>query len=1734
MFFFEALAKSFTLFALLAILIVSVQCSGKVLRDGVINTNKLSITTARCSSTHITFISNGSLYSLRQGKLITGTFRGTCGTFYRKITSVRSVCKSTIVQTVNVPYASIYRDKYAYEECNSISYNINNSCANAATKKTNILNQLTQLSRRATNAKCTSAQQLINSKRTAINNSYSSMSSLCSHYKRVMNAKLRTSSPACSLATLNARYNALTNTCNLQTITSKITAKEKEIKEMQTMKTQTRTCLSTIKQKFNSIDTKLKTLKAKDASSYNYYHSQRSAYANSYMNLKKSSPSTYLSIKRDKDNAFSIKSKVSQLLSNITAKLQAIRVAEEKAKIKQLNTEITKTMTIIKNNLNTINSNVNTIKSKHGSDYLSISNARKRYADSYSKLAKVHPATLAQYNSKKSSVTTLNKNVLTLLTKSGQSVLAANANAGAVTLLINGYKEEMKKAFASTDASFAAIKKGLPSVKAKAKSVYADLNKRYTNLQSTYASLKKEKMISVNEYKNVKTKVNTLSKNAESLAKSVGSATSLISTSTTEKNARLAEVKKMESTITTELKRLKPLSVTMYNTFLKQLNTIKSTRLALAKSKPTSISGFESDKTKSSSLRTKATNLVKSVQQSITTITKKKTEVNSALTLANSKVLSINKKLSSFKKKTATSYKNLQKRLTTLKGTLNKLKKENPKTTSEWQSLKNRVASLTKDLNSFATQVSNAFEKDYINTSACITAPRVKVVNDPNKVSYTTKLISFDPTGSYTVYVFDKHKSSIKHLCCTGTDRIKIFWNGAEDSTIVKHSAGTLYLTGGPEWGCKGKAIYRKFVKLIENNAGYSVIQTASASESQMFHTKTGDEKQREYYSSIEPVYKKIENLFSSIKDVMSDIKSKKKSIDSVGSSSDKKSAQSVYDKAEKVYTSADTTKASAKSIKNSITYKASDVTKIEANRKTLNSYLTTIRDYKTKIYKISNGVAISSKNFYTQAKTLFNDIMKFTSDKAYIEAMNTYPESAMYATAKSFKQTIDGYVEKAKKTYNKDQTTNAIAQASYDTLTKIKKDGKAAIASYSKKSNTSKTDVSKAKELLKEVKTILDSCKKKLKPYSSKSFLFAKIGNDLMPEHVKTYDKLNKEYSDFFTDLDKNTKTKISKSIPALKTKCTKFEKDVDVSVKIAKNYQTYLDKTRSNINSARTFNSELMRKDKQKGEAVAKKIEEAEQKKDAAVKLYNKAKLLSAEKEIIQAKSLSEAALKASKQKIDTSKYVTATTTTSKERSELIYTEISKLYNDAKPILNELKEFDSSKYKSHDKKLEKYFANAGKCKKDASNPKTNSAATKAIKCMQTAKSNVSKEKTAISKSLSSAKSKRQIAPVNGILTIPQAKVKTISCSSNSISITFKEAVYIKLSKGMTIKGSSGCYDSATKKKGPYSRVVEEVKTLSSTDLKVTTKIVSVPTPVNKDQSGFSFSKEPTGVFKKGMILTAVLQVTNKSYLGKQATVKVVSATNGAAVSQFKKYVVLSKTTAISLKISSSTTVNSGFLTVSFGNKVLATTKKTFSLNPSFKFLTPNKKNERYHFDEYLKVSYQNSAITSQNEKCLLSFLKYPGSQVVHKADTYGFSASYFIKNLPSKVKTGTYTLSLNCNNEVITSVPIYIDRSTKFTKIEFTSPKPGETFKKGDTIPITWTFKNDYKVEKFSLYLSSEDSTLRTRFVNYFKGPIASNVKISAKNTTGKLAARLHPTSTFLLPAGRMVKRQNRSYLL
>ena len=135
MFFFEALAKSFTLFALLAILIVSVQCSGKVLRDGVINTNKLSITTARCSSTHITFISNGSLYSLRQGKLITGTFRGTCGTFYRKITSVRSVSKSTIVQTVNVPYASIYRDKYAYEECNSISYNINNSARTLPPKK---------------------------------------------------------------------------------------------------------------------------------------------------------------------------------------------------------------------------------------------------------------------------------------------------------------------------------------------------------------------------------------------------------------------------------------------------------------------------------------------------------------------------------------------------------------------------------------------------------------------------------------------------------------------------------------------------------------------------------------------------------------------------------------------------------------------------------------------------------------------------------------------------------------------------------------------------------------------------------------------------------------------------------------------------------------------------------------------------------------------------------------------------------------------------------------------------------------------------------------------------------------------------------------------------------------------------------------------------------------------------------------------------------------------------------------------------------------------------------------------------------------------------------------------------------------------------------------------------------------------------------------------------------------
>ena len=988
-------------------------------------------------------------------------------------------------------------------------------------------------------------------------------------------------------------------------------------------------------------------------------------------------------------------------------------------------------------------------------------------------------------------------------------------------------------------------------------------------------------------------------------------------------------------------------------------------------------------------------------------------------------------------------------------------------------------------------------------SDSCTKSPKITQGKDSIHVSYTKKVLNIDPNGTYQTYVLDKNADNIKYICCTENKKMNITWKGSPDKTIVNYSGfPTLYITGAPGWGCGSGAIYRKLEKVLAADATYTTIETSVVSADKMFREESMLESCTGLQQEISKAYKNITQTQKNAKKTLKSIKSAKKEIEKVGSKSEQENANTIYKSADEEYEKLKKAVDEAVAIrtKQCEMLKKQDVTDAENKQTKVTNYANTIDKYSQKITKSQSSITITPSNFKKIAQDTYNAIIKFTSNWSYTKATMTLKGVVTYGYAKNLTDTIQDITRTANQEYSKKHSTNAEAKKSYDKLVELKKKGDKALKEYKEGTAKVKNDKGDAKTILKNIEDVMKDCKAQLKPYNPKTFGFLSTKKDTTPKLVKEYQSLEKEYNKAKKKINDNVTEKLEKTFPNLLKKWKTFQSKLKTELKVGTTYTSDLKTTKENIRTAQVAKNNLQLQDKELAAAAAKKIETAEKTQKEAEKQFDGGDLTTASKKIAEAKKQSEDALKAAQQKINTADYTSATTSNAQQRSELIYKDVSTALTKAREPLKTLKDYDKDKWSTHDKKLKSIDSDATKCKKDARRPKTDAAATKAIECIQTAKKNVEAEQKEIEKDLDAARKKIQIKATNNVITIPESKVSKVKCSGNTVTVSFKEKVYIDLKEGVTVKGSSGCYDSSTKQKGPYSLVVAKVSKNEPKKIVFESKTGVVPSASTENTKGITFTKEPSKSISKGEFIAAKLSVSNEAYIGKKAVIQVISGTNESPVSGFKTTVTLAKSTSISIEVTQKTVVNSALLRATVSGKTIATTKDTFSVNPTIKIISPNKENQKYLQKDNIVVQYSASVGFFKKVECSFSFFSLANKTAVHTVKSSSTTYQTQVKNLPAKVVTGRYKIALDCNNAVVSSVPFFINRDDNaITRLNFTSPRDGEMFSKGDTIKVKWTTRNAHKDETFDLYISSEDNSLGDYVLNFFKGPIKAGVKMT-----------------------------------
>ena len=974
--------------------------------------------------------------------------------------------------------------------------------------------------------------------------------------------------------------------------------------------------------------------------------------------------------------------------------------------------------------------------------------------------------------------------------------------------------------------------------------------------------------------------------------------------------------------------------------------------------------------------------------------------------------------------------------------------------------------------------------------------------SDDFHLSYTKRVPNYNSGLGFQIYLFDKNKKNINYICCNGNE-MEISWKDREDKTISDYSDNTvLYLTGGPGWGCGKAAFYKKVESVKKANTSETVITTSEAKETDMLRDETLTEACLPLQNSIGTIYSDAYNSGSEGGKAKKAIKKTKEEIEKVGTADNKKNATDIYNDAVKLY---DKISDSINVILN-IKMKQcelltqADVDNSRKEKDNIQKWAKELGDYQTKIKDLQDNVVVTPTNFRKMAQSTFNAIMSFWSSFSYAKAYFTLDTVVTGEEAAKLTKTIQEIIDKAKKEYNKKHATNEEAKKSYDNLIKLRKDGEKAISDYKEGTAKVKDDKKGAEKLLKQIEEVKQICKSKLRPYNPKAFNTRSQKNNCTPKLIEKYNALDERYSTAKKNINKGVSEKLENEFPALLKDWQDFLTSLDVELKVANDYVSDLKTTKENIQNARIARNYLTAKDKELADKATELIETAEKTQNSAVAKFDSGDLASASTMIAKAKTESEKALEAANQKIDTKNYTSATTTNAKQRAERIYDEVSVALSNAKKPLKSLKEYSKEKWSVRDKKLKEIDNNAIQCKKDAKKPKTDDDATKAIQCLQKAKTDIEAEQKEIEKELKATKESIQIKAVNNVISMPDNKVSKVSCSGNTVTISFQEKVFIDLKEGIIIKGNFGCYDSNTKQKGAYTRTVGKIITNEPKKITFESKTNGVPqTSSEKDLKGFSFSTTEIKSVKKGESISTKLNVSEKSYIGKKAEIQVISATNNSPVSEYKKTVTIAKSTSISIPIDSNTPVNSAFLRAVVDGKTVATTKGTFSINPTIKIILPDKQNETYYQRNTIRVKYDADVGTFNAVSCSFSFVSTKSKKPVHTIKSSYREHNVLVKQLPDNVISGEYQISLDCNNVVVMSVPFNIVRDDNaIARIVFTYPPAGEVFKKGDEIDIQWNANDTQIDETFDLSISSEDKSVLDYITSIGAGKIKSGIRM------------------------------------
>lgn len=552
---------------------------------------------------------------------------------------------------------------------------------------------------------------------------------------------------------------------------------------------------------------------------------------------------------------------------------------------------------------------------------------------------------------------------------------------------------------------------------------------------------------------------------------------------------------------------------------------------------------------------------------------------------------------------------------------------------------------------------------------------------------------------------------------------------------------------------------------------------------------------------------------------------------------------------------------------------------------------------------------------------------------------------------------------------------------------------------------------------------------------------------------------------------------------------------------------FKTNIDKFEKEIKEAEKKVKDTKNKDKELGaklEAELKtaktKLEEAK-KKEAARDIANAKTLLAA-----STTALDAAIKKVQTTNVDSTKYDANSTNKSniKQREKVLGDEIKKILDEVTEMRKTIEKFDDKAAATLKDEVKKIQKAADDCFSFMNSlfGVDDKKAKAAVECMQKQKTAATalKTKTNVANTLS----KFAMTPKDGTLTVDASKVQETKCNGKQIDIKFKTKVYIPNAnniKRVVIPAQFGCVDSNVNKKTQVDRKVDKVTKSTETKLELSTEFSSTSTTAKPaENTKISMNNESIKVEKTKVTFTVNVDA-NSIFKSKTASIAIMSANN--KVASISKPLTAPSTT-VTITIPSTTVANVATLVVTVGSTVVAISRE-FSINPTVKITNPTVKNSVFYHDTSLDIKWESkSDATKSNDNLVAIFSSTDGKMVW--SDKVGKSSNKYnlkIKKLPDSFHSGDYFVGVVLNGMTVKSpytVKIVREKNV-FQKIEFKTPASGSSYKKGDTMKITWDVVNPRKGSKLSLFIDVENKLLN------FEKRIAKDIDVEAKSFEWKV---------------------------